>query len=56
MKLKQAPKIEELQARRYDILALYPHIKTEFVRGFMMRKLESVNRDLYTLTKNSIYK
>jgi hypothetical protein len=54
--MKPRAQIEELQARRYDILALYPHIKTEFVRGFMMRKLESVNRDLYTLTKNSIYK
>lgn len=56
MKPKQQPTVEELQARRYDILALYPHIKTDFVRGFMQRKLDSVNRHLYTLTKNSIYK
>lgn len=56
MKLKQQPTVEELQARRYDILALYPHIKTDFVRSFMQRKLDSVNSHLYTLTKNSIYK
>jgi hypothetical protein len=56
MKPKALPTLEELQARRYDILAVYPHIKTDFVRAFMFRKLESVNRDLFTLTKNPIYK
>jgi len=56
MKPKTLPTLEELKARRLDILGLYPHIKTEHVRGVLYVKLQSVNRDLFTLTKNPIYK
>jgi hypothetical protein len=56
MKPKALPTLEELQARRLDILGLYPHVKTEHVRSALAVKLQSVNRDLFTLTKNPIYK
>jgi len=56
MKPKQLPTIEELKERRLDILGLYPHIKTEYMRDTLHRRMISVNRDLYTLTKNPIYK
>jgi len=56
MKPKALPTLEELKARRLDILGLYPHVKTDHVRNTLHQRLRSVNRDLFTLTKNPIYK
>ena len=56
MKPKQLPPLEELQARRLDLLNLCAQVKTTYMRDFLHRKLDSVQRDLFTLTKNPIYK
>lgn len=56
MKAKQLPTLEELKERRLEILGLYPYIKTDYMRDTLHRRMISVNRDLYTLTKNPIYK
>lgn len=56
MKTKQLPTLDELKARRLDILGLYSQVKTEYMRDTLHRRMISVNRDLYTITKNPIYK
>ena len=56
MKPKELPTLDELKARRHDILALSSQVKTEYVRNFLSVKLKSVQRDLFTITKNPIYK
>ena len=56
MKPKELPTLEELKARRHDILALSSQVKTDYVRNILSVKLKSVHRDLFTITKNPIYK
>lgn len=56
MKPKELPTLEELKARRHDILALWSQVKTEYMRDTLRLKLKSVHRDLFTITKNPIYK
>jgi hypothetical protein len=56
MKPKQLPSLDELKARRHDILALSSQVKTVYVRNVLNLKLKSVHRDLFTITKNPIYK
>jgi hypothetical protein len=56
MKPKQLPPLDELKARRLDILALSSHVKTEYMRETLRVRLKSVHRDLFTITKNPIYK
>ena len=53
---KTIPPIEELQLRRIDILTACGNAKTPYLRALLARRLESVQRDLFTITKNSIYR
>ena len=56
MKPKKPPKVDELLERRNDILGIFSEVKTKYVRELLGRRLDSINRDLYTITKNPIYK
>lgn len=49
------PTIDELKARRVDLITLCEFATTKYTRQLLHDKLKSVNRDLYTLTKNTIY-
>jgi hypothetical protein len=53
--MKVKPSIDELKERRLDILNLFNHAKTNYVRRDLHYKLKSINRDLFTITKNTIY-
>ena len=53
--MKVEPSIDELRARRLDIMNLFDHAKNDYVRKSLHYKLKSINRDLFTITKNSIY-
>ena len=49
------PTIDELIARRVDLITLCEFAKNRYIRSLLHYKLKSVNRDLYTITKNTIY-
>ena len=53
---KRIPPLEELQLRRIDILTACGNAKTSFLRDLLARRLEAAHRDLFTITKNSIYR
>ena len=53
---KTIPTFEELQERRLDILTAVTTAKTPYLKDFLGRRLTSVHRDLFTLTKNPIYR
>ena len=56
MKPKQLPSFEQLRERRADILTLTTEAKTDYIKSVLYNRLKSVNRDLYIITKNPIYK
>jgi len=53
---KTIPTFEELQERRLDILTAVTTAKTPYLKDFLGRRLTSVHKDLFTLTKNPIYR
>lgn len=53
--MSQDPIVDELKARRKDILNLFNQAETEFMRRHLNSKIKSVNRHLFTITKNPIY-
>ena len=55
MKMKSLPTLDELRLRRLDILNLTAVAQTNYMKAILYSRLKSVNRDLYTITKNPIY-
>ncbi len=47
--------IEQLKDERIRLLALFVGAKTNYMKNFLHYKIKSVNKELYTITKETKY-
>jgi hypothetical protein len=47
--------IEQLKDERIRLLAMFVGAKTNYMKNFLHYKIKSVNKELYTITKETKY-
>jgi hypothetical protein len=52
---KKIRSVEELRAERINLLTLFATAKTTYLKDNLHHKIKSVNKELYTLTKEVKY-
>lgn len=52
---KKLKSVEELKVERVNLLTLYIRAKTTYMKDNLHHKIKSVNKELYTLTKEVKY-
>ena len=52
---KKLKSVEELKVERVNLLTLYTRAKTTYMKDNLHHKIKSVNKELYTLTKEVKY-
>lgn len=55
MEKKRLRDIEELKVERINLLTMYARAKTRYLKDNLHHKIKSVNKELYTLTKEVKY-
>ena len=55
MGAKKMRSIDELRLERTNLLQMFVTAKTEYVKNNLKHKIKSVNKELYTLTKEIKY-
>lgn len=55
MGAKKMRSIDELRLERTNLLQMFVTAKTEYVKNNLKHKIKSVNKELYTLTKEVKY-
>lgn len=55
MEKKRLRDIEELKVERINLLTMYAKAKTRYFKDNLHHKIKSVNKQLYTLTKDVKY-
>jgi hypothetical protein len=53
MKARTLKSVDTLRLERINLLTMYANAKTQYVKENLYNKIKSVNRDLYTLTKET---
>jgi hypothetical protein len=55
MKARTLKSVDTLKLERINLLTMYTNAKTKYLKDNLCHKIKSVNRDLYTLTKETKY-
>jgi hypothetical protein len=55
MGAKKIRSIDELKAERTNLLQMFVTAKTRYVKDNLHHKIKSVNKDLFTITKDTKY-
>jgi hypothetical protein len=55
MKARTLKSVDTLKLERINLLTMYANAKTRYLKDNLAHKIKSVNKDLYTLTKESKY-
>ena len=52
---KKLRSVDELRVERINLLTMYAKAKTRYLKDNLHHKIKSVNKELYTLTKDVKY-
>ena len=55
MKARTLKSVDTLRLERINLLTMYANAKTRYLKDNLHHKIKSVNKDLYTLTKETKY-
>lgn len=55
MKARTLKSVDTLKLERINLLTMYANAKTRYLKDNLHHKIKSVNKDLYTLTKETKY-
>jgi len=55
MEAKKMRSIDELKVERTNLLQMFVTAKTRYVKDNLQYKIKSVNKDLFTITKDTKY-
>jgi hypothetical protein len=53
MRQRVTKSVEVLKVERINLLTMFANAKTKYLKDNLNHKIKSVNKDLYTLTKES---